>query len=181
MVYVVDHGWHTDIAVPSAELSGGAARFRALFPGAPALLFGFGKRTFLTARVDRWEEYLLGPFPGPGAMLVIGLAVAPDRAFPPGDVVVLPVPAGGLAALSDFLWAQFDRDRAGGPRLIARGPSPGSLFYAARERYGLWNTCNTWTAEALQRAGLAVRPDGVVFAAQAMARARRAALCPLPP
>lgn len=178
---MVDHGWHTDIGIPAGRIAGPLARFRSVFAGARALVFSFGKRTFMTAKVDRWEEYLLGPFPGPGAILVTGLAVLPDQAYPGADAVALPVPAGGMAALSRFLWRQFARDSVGEPKLIARGPSTGSLFYAASVPYGFDHTCNAWTAEALQAAGIAIRPAGVVFSGQVMGRARRAASCPFAP
>lgn len=181
MVYVIDHGWHTDIGVPASELSGPVAVFRTVFPDARALEFGFGKRTFFTARVDSWREYLLGPIPGPAAVLVTGLRVMPDAAYGSGDTVVLHLPPGGAERLSAFLWHEFAKDRAGEPRLIASGTYPGGLFYAATGRYTLGHTCNTWTADALQAAGLPVSGDGVVFAGQAMRRVRAAALCPMRP
>ncbi len=180
VVYLVDHGWHTDIGVPAAELSGTMAGFRAVFPGARAVLFGFGKRTFLTAKTDRWEEFLVGPFPGPGAMLVAGLAEPPDAAFGVARTVKLVLPPGGAPALSAFLARSFATDRAGRPLLIARGPWVGSLFYAARDTYALGNTCNDWSLRALRAAGLPVSAAGVLLAGQAMHRARVAAACPLP-
>ncbi len=180
VVYVVDHGWHTDIGVPASELSGPVAVFRAIFPGAASLVFSFGKRTFITAPVDDWSEYLLGPIPGPAAFLVTGLSVMPDEAYDAAPVVILHLPAGGARALSDFLWNEFQKDRTGRPRLIDRAPFPGGLFYAATETYTLTHTCNTWAANALRTAGVPVDPDGVVFAGQVMARARQAAQCPMP-
>ncbi len=181
VAYVVDHGWHTDIAIPAAELSGPAAVFRSVFPGARALVFGFGKRTFFTAKVESWREYLLGPFPGPAAILATGLSVMPDAAYGPADTVRLALPPGGAQALSAFLWREVAKDRAGRPRLIAAGPYPGSLFYAAAATYRLARTCNAWTAEALRAAGAPVSPAGVILAGQVMRRARQASMCPMPP
>lgn len=181
VVYVIDHGWHTDIGVPVSELSGPVAVFRTVFPDAGALEFGFGKRTFFTAKVDSWREYLLGPIPGPAAILVTGLRVMPDAAYGAGETVVLHLPAGGAERLSAFLWHEFAKDSAGKPRLIAPGTYPGGLFYAATATYTLAETCNTWTADALHAAGLPISGDGVVFAGQAMRRVRAAALCPMPP
>ncbi len=174
---VVDHGWHTDLGVPVRELSGPAAAFARAFPGARSLLFGFGKRTFFTARVDSWREYLLGPIPGQAAMLVTGLSVVPEAAYGPAATVVLRLPPGGAAALSAFLWRSVAHDAADRPRLIALGPYAGSLFYAATPTYSLGYTCNTWTADGLRAAGTAVSPAGVVLAGQVM---RRAAICAVP-
>src|SRR6185312_7648186 len=63
-VTLLDHGWHTDIGIPAAELSGPLAVFRTIFPGAKSIVFSYGKRTFLMAPANDWSEYLLGPFPG---------------------------------------------------------------------------------------------------------------------
>ncbi len=177
VVYIVDHGWHTDIGIPASELSGPAASFRAIYPGVASLVFSYGKRTFLTAPADDWSEYLLGPVPGPGAILVTGLSVMPDQAYDAASVVVLRLPAGGAQALSNYLWAGLRKDRAGKPLLIDPAPFPGGVFYAATDTYTLTHTCNTWAVDALRAAGAPVDPTGVVFAGQAMARAREAALC----
>ncbi|WP_431268520.1 DUF2459 domain-containing protein [Dankookia sp. P2] len=48
----------------------------------------------------------------------------------------------------------------------------GSLFLAASRDYDLGFTCNTWTAAALQRAGLPVDPAGVVLARSILAQLR---------
>lgn len=180
VVYVVDHGWHTDIGIPAGELSGGAAVFRSVFPGAASVVFSYGKRTFMTAPADDWSEYVLGPIPGPAAILVTGLNVMPDAAYGGVPSVLLHLPQGGASALSDFIWHEIAKDPAGRPRLIDAGPFEGGLFYAATRTYTLADTCNTWAADVLRAAGAPVSPDGVVFAYQVMARARQAAQCELP-
>lgn len=180
VVYVLDHGWHTDIGIPAHELSGPAAVFRTIFPGAISVVFSFGKRTFITAPVDDWGEYLLGPVPGPSAILVTGLNVMPDAAYGGAPFVILHLPDGGARALSEFLWREIGKDRAGRARLIDRAPFLGGLFYAATRTYTLAHTCNTWAADALRAAGTPVSPDGVVFASQVMARVRQAAQCRVP-
>lgn len=62
-VTLIDRGWHVEIALPAEALTGGLAVFRDVFPGARAVAFGYGKRTFFTAKTDSLSEYLLGPFP----------------------------------------------------------------------------------------------------------------------
>jgi hypothetical protein len=72
----------------------------------------------------------------------------------------------GLARLSNYLWAAFERSAVGTTRRLAAGPVPGSVFYAATGTYSSSYTCNTWTAEGLRVAGVPVTPTGVVFVGQ---------------
>ncbi len=128
---IIDHGWHTDIGIPADEMSGPLSVFRSIFPGARSFVFSYGKRTFLTAAPDDWSEYILGPIPGPAAILVIGLSVPPEAGYEPGASVVLPLPDGGAQALSAFLWRELAKDTEGGPRLLGRAWLDGGQFYAA--------------------------------------------------
>lgn len=174
-VYLVDRGWHTEIGVPVAALSGKLAVYREIFPGARTILFGYGKKTFFTAPASSLEEYLIGPFPGPAVVQVFAMTTTPDLAYDPDAVVVLPVSREGMDRLSDFIGGDLETGRDGRPRLVAAGHGPESLFYAARSRYTLFHTCNGWVVQALREAGLPVSADGVVFAGQVMARGARAA------
>ena len=163
-------GWHTQIGIPADRLSGGLEVFRTIYPGVRAVMFGYGKRTFMTAPTDGLSEYLLGPFPGPAVIETVGLRDLPPDSYGSDGMVELKLPPGGAARLSAFIWDDLARDRFGGPRLVGPGFYAGSRFYAAASTYDLAHTCNTWIVDALSAAGLPVRGDGVVFSGQAMAR-----------
>jgi len=181
-VYVADRGWHVEIGVPAERLEGPLAVYREIFPGARYVMFGYGKKTFITAPATTFSEYVLAPVPGPAAIQVTGLSVTPPEAYGAGETIALALPPGAARGLSDFLWSDLEQDSAGGPRLMARGPFPGSLFYYARSQYSIAHTCNTWAADALDAGGVAVTGQGVYFAEQVMARAAKAAppLCRMP-
>ena len=174
-VTLLDHGWHTDIGIPAEELSGPLTVFRDIFPGARSLVFSYGKRTFLMAPANTWSEYILGPLPGPAAIMVTGLSVPAELAYGPDPALVLHLPNGGAEQLSSFVWREISHDEVGKPLLIDRGPFPGSLFYAAATGYSLNHTCNKWSALALAAAGLDIDPSGVVLAGQLTTRAKRLA------
>jgi len=171
IVWVVDHGWHTDIGLPADELAGPLAYYRGAFPGAQTLMFGFGKRTFMTAKVETAGELLLGPVPGPGAIQVTALRGTPAQAYG-GTVILLALPPGGVDKLSAFLWGAIEPSQLGGPRLISEGLFPGSAFYASTRGYNLTYTCNTWTVDGLRHAGLAVDGD-VILAGGVMRQVAR--------
>jgi hypothetical protein len=156
--------------LPASDLVGGLAAFRRVYPGAEAVMFGYGKRTFMTARTDGLSEYLLGPFPGPGVIETVGLRDLPPDSYGDEGMVALRLPPGGAARLAGFIWQDLARDRFGGPKLLGPGFYPGSRFYASVSAYNPAHTCNTWLMQALAAAGLPVSGSFVVFSGQAVAR-----------
>lgn len=165
--WIVQQGWHTEIAIPAEELTGELAVFREIFSGARVLSFGYGKRTFMTAKVETAAELIMGPFPGPSAIQVTGLSAPPQDAYD-GPVFAVALPSGGAARLSGFIWDTIEKTRRGDPKLIADGHFPGSLFYAGARPYNIGFTCNSWSAQALEAAGLQVDASGIVWAGGAM-------------
>ncbi len=169
--WMVDQGWHTEIGVRSADITGPLAAYRRLLPGAAVLMFGFGKRTWMTAKVESLGELLIGPFPGPGAIQVLGLRTSPPEAYQGRDVVRLALSPAQARRLDDFIWNALGKTSDGKPRLLSA--EHGGLFYAARHGYALDYTCNEWTARALHAAGLPVAPGGIVLAGGVMDQAAR--------
>jgi uncharacterized protein (TIGR02117 family) len=172
-IFVDARGYHTDIGLRIADLTGPLAHVAHDYPGAHSLLIGFGDRTFVTTR-DKWlGTWLLTLLPGKGAMLVTGLTGDPDQAFIPPHIATLHVTAAQFAAIEDFVGNSFTQLPGGAPRFIGNGPYAGSRFYASSRTYDLLDTCNTWTAAALKSGGLTVPVSFTLFARQTMQGARR--------
>lgn len=177
-VTVVDQGWHTSLALPARELTGRLGIFRRIFPGASTYVFGFGKRTFMIAPADELGEWLLGPFPGPGAVQVEALSAPAWIAYaPPVRTVTLALGPGEAQDIADAIWAGIRHDHSGKPMRIAAHPWHGTLFYASTRGYDLGYTCNTWTAMMLHQAGVPIETQGVVLAGQVMGDIDRSAGC----
>lgn len=165
-VLVIRRGWHTEIALPAAALDGALAPIRALHPRASHFLFGFGKRSWMVAQLDKDLVALLaGPFPGEGVVQVIPLFREPETLAALEDRVRLPLPPGGLARLEASLAGSFASFEP-----IAR--PAGNDFFPAAQGYTLAYTCNTWTAEMLREAGVPMEARGVVFTDGVMRQAR---------
>ena len=168
IVEVIDHGWHTDLALPADGLVGRLAVFRSIFPGLRVLVVGFGRRTFMMAPVQTLGDLLVGPFPGRGAVLAIGLDADPARAYGDGTIAHLGLGTAARARLDDFVWRTLALGPDGRPLAIGAGPYRGSIFYATTRGYSGLETCNTWTAQAARAAGMPVSPAFDVFASQTM-------------
>jgi hypothetical protein len=94
--------------------------------------------------------------------------------FPAAQLVPLSLSDEALARLLAHLAASFDRRGATRAASQEAGLYSFSRFYKATGRFHLFNNCNTWTARALQAAGLAIEADGVLTVDDLMARLRAA-------
>jgi uncharacterized protein (TIGR02117 family) len=166
IVYVVAGGWHTELDLPRAAIGGRLTGLAVAFSGAPYLVFGWGARDYYMARHPGIADLLRAAAPGPAVVLVAPLTVPPGAFAGPGNVRAVALSREGGRRLAQFLWESLAKDANGAPRPLGAGPYPHSVFYAASGGYDLSHTCNTWTAEALQAAGVPVSATGVVFAGQ---------------
>jgi uncharacterized protein (TIGR02117 family) len=164
-IAVLDHGWHTAIVVRRADVD------RALWPAVddfPASTFvevAWGDRDFYMATPASAWLAIKAAFLGDGSVLhVVGFDEPVAATFAGREVVELRVARRGFDAMTRFVAAEYQRDAEGRPRRLQRGLYGTSWFYAARSRYHLFNTCNTWVARALREAGLPVSPAGTITA-----------------
>ena len=167
-IYVVSGGWHTEIGLPLAALSGRLVALKTDFPSARWLVFGWGAHDYYMAQDPSIGDLLRAAASGPAVMLVIPLQISPEAFFGAANVFALPAPRDGMQRLSEFLWGHLATDDEGPPRRVGAGPYRQSVFFASTGTYNLGHTCNTWTAEALRAAGLPVNATGVVFAGQVL-------------
>ncbi len=109
-------------------------------------------------------------------MLVRALHRSPAETFGNTNVYAVLVSREGIDRLSRYLWEYLDKDGQGQLHRAADGPYPESAFYGSAGTYVIANTCNTWTAEALNVAGLPVSAAGVMFADQVVDSVRGLAI-----
>lgn len=165
VAWVADYGWHTEIILPAAALTGQLAGFRA--PGMTALSFGFGKRDFITVPSPGLGDFVAGAIPGSASVRLQTLHVAPGRSTSSPVVRVVLSPA-GLMSLQGFLSAAIVRAPDGTPVVAAPPPDADTRFYSATSGYSLAYTCNSWAADGLRGAGLPM-DFGIVSAGGVMA------------
>lgn len=171
VVYVIERSWHTDIGLPVEEIAGPLSSLEVGFPGVRFLTFGFGERTFVVERKKTFGAMLGAMLPSRSALLMTALKATPQAAFGPANVVVIHLSRANLERIEASIWREMELSPTGMPLLLAAGPYPGSVFYAARDTYFGLFTCNTWTAETLRTGGLPM-PAGVLFSGQVMGMAR---------
>lgn len=171
-IYVLVHDWHTEISLPVAPLTGGLTRLKYYFPGSAYLSFGFGERLYFQKIKTGVADMVTAIFPGPGTVLTTALAGSPAEMYHDVEMVALQITRSELDRLADFLWDSFEKAPNGALNKLGEGAFPGYVFFGATPTYSGLYTCNTWTIDALDKAGLDANASGVLFASQAMDRVR---------
>ena len=177
-IHVINHGWHTGIVVRRADISGGAwpegvRPEHAEVADSEYLEFGWGAREFYMA-----SEGTLGLaleavlWPSPAVLHVVGFDGPVQQFFRQREIVEILVSDRGFQRLAAYIGAAHAKDGSGRTMAIGRGQYANSRFYAAREKYSLLKTCNTWTARALRAAGLPITSLYAVSAGNVMDQTR---------
>jgi len=172
-VWVLDHGWHTAVVVRRADVDRTLWPEADEFPEATFIEVAWGDRQFyMAAAPSAWLAVQAALATRGSVLHVVGVETSLAALFPGVEIVELRVTPRGFAALTRFVADEYARDDARRAIRLARGLYGTSWFYAARSRYHVFNTCNTWVARALERAGLPVTPSGTVTAAGVMQQVR---------
>ena len=173
ILYVVSHGWHTGIVLRAADVPVDAWPARMDFPGAQYLEVGWGDRDFYRAAdPGAWLALKAVFWSTPGVLHVAAFDGAVERYFHAAEVVELTVSEAGLQRLIGQVRASHEFDAAGRPVALGTGLYGPSRFYASRERFHLYKTCNVWVATALREAGVPVAPERSITAEQLLAQLR---------
>jgi uncharacterized protein (TIGR02117 family) len=164
LVFLVDNGFHSDIAVPTAtiEAHGGALAEAARRTSTqPWMLIGWGDAAFYeasTPALSRIPDGLAALVGGrPTVVHLEGVWGSPDRVWKTG-VRRLTLSRAGLAALLDRADRSLIHTHVGAPVMAPIRRVQDEAFFASRERFSVVHLCNHWTAGLLHAAGLPVTP-----------------------
>ena len=172
-IYVINHGWHTGIAVRRADIPEGVWPEHGEVADSEYLEIGWGAREFYMA-----SEGTLGLaleavlWPSPAVLHVVGFDGPVQQFFRQREIVEIVVSDRGFRRLATFIGDAYAKDGSGRTMVAGWGQYANSRFYAAREKYSLLKTCNTWTARALRSAGLPITSLYAVSAGNVMAQTR---------
>jgi len=183
-VFVVSHGYHAGLALPTAQMAdvagrqGGAALIAVAqrFAGYPFIEMGWGDAGFYTS-VPEISSLTPGLafralfLPGNASVMhVVGLPDTPRRSFAFAEIVRVTVSEEGFGRMMRDLDASFARSgEAAQPEVLRQGLYGPSLFYRANGSFSIFNVCNHWVAKLLSVAGvptapvLATLPEGLIF------------------
>lgn len=172
-VAIVNHGYHSGLVLPRAQLAEQASRrgLRALgyvtgrFADYDRIEIGWGDAGFYrevpaaaSVAVPLALRALLRPG-NPSVLHVVGVEREPRAMFPNSDIVRVDLGAAGFERMVDRLEASFALDPGGvEPEVLGPGLYGPSLFFRANGAFHLFRVCNHWVADLLDAAGVPTSP-----------------------
>jgi uncharacterized protein (TIGR02117 family) len=174
IVFLVQRGWHTGIAVPKAAIGPSLWPEQADFTDGDYLEVGWGDGDFYPAEAPGVSMALAAAFWSRHSVLNVERipGTVPKR-YPCSRVLELRVPPERFERLIRFIHDYFDRAGANRAAPLAGRQQGQSRFYPARDGFHLFNNCNTWVLRALRAAGYSVTPTLAVTSDDVLRRTRR--------
>lgn len=154
-IYVVRHGWHAGLVLPKEVIDGGLSILPLYYNGAEYYEVGWGDSGFyqhpditltLGAKALFW--------PTDSVMHVVAVPNSPLDYFANSTVIPMTLSHGQIELMVEFIANSFALDDNNNWRSIGSGLYGQSRFFHANGYYHGLYTCNSWTAEALQVAGV---------------------------
>lgn len=169
--FLVSHGWHAGIVIRLRDPPEHFLPERRDFPEAEYLEFGWGDRDFYQAREFSLPLAMQAAFTSRSSVLhVVGFRDEPSRYFVCSELVEFRLSSRQLEQLASFVHTTFAREGSDAVAPLGRGLYGESRFYPASGRFHLFNTCNTWAANALLAASYPFEPVNTVDRLLAQAR-----------
>jgi uncharacterized protein (TIGR02117 family) len=172
-IFVVSHGYHSGIALSTAQLAVAAQRSGDIaliliaerFGGYPFIEFGWGEQNFYASvptvadlSFSLTVRALFSP-DNKSVLHVVGLPDTPRKVFPSADIVRIPLSDAGLARMLSALDKSFVMSGdPSAPQVLGRGLYGPSLFFRANGAFHMFRVCNHWVADMLSAAGLPMTP-----------------------
>ena len=158
-LYIVGHGWHTGVVIDTSRVQRAKLAAMADFKGLRYLEIGWGDEGFYLAEDNKITTSLTLRavfIPTPSVLHIVGFNLPPEKNFPNSNVRKIPVSRAGFAAMISFVDKMFTLSSDKKPIFLGPGLYGQSRFYRAKGSYHFFRTCNTWTQQALQAAGVPV-------------------------
>ncbi len=153
-LYVINHGWHTGLAIRRGDIPEGLWPEHTQAPPGEYLEVGWGQREFYQTRDPSLLQALMAAiWPQPSVLHLVGFNGQVTARFPNSEVIGLRLDAPAMAQVARYISDTYERDAGGRVKRMGQGLYGDSRFFAGRENFHLFRTCNVWTARALRLAG----------------------------
>lgn len=154
-IYIVSHGWHTGIVVPTETVYHYLPTLQERFGEVAYLEFGWGDKGFYQSQNITVATTLAAIFlPTNSVMHVVGVPFDAETFFANSQIEKRCINDREQQQLMRFIASSFATDSQQQLLTLRQGIYGDSQFYAGNGQYYAFNTCNKWTAKALKSIGM---------------------------
>lgn len=158
-IFVVNQGWHSGIVLSRDDLGSSLRDSLPETRTSEWLEFGWGDREFyLSSGYSYWQAFKAAFFSSATVLQVSGLPTLPQDFFKHSEVFQIWLTEEGKASLNQTIENTIVRDEKAELKRVAKSLYGDGSFYEAVGDFSLLHTCNSWTSEALSRAGCSITP-----------------------
>lgn len=154
-IYLIKQAWHTAIVINSKDLEKRFLKELKIEDTATLVDFGWGDAEFYQHPDFDYDLAFYALFYKTSSTLRVESIMISKRVyFDISEVVVkISVTDDQLSKISEYISNTLSRDKNGNPEILSERAFGAIKFYKANGDYHLFNTCNTWIANCLVKAG----------------------------
>ena len=156
-IYFIYRGWHTSILLDAKSLSLRVPQLEADLKNQKYARVGWGDGDYFTGKNKSFTSATKALVAsGYSAMQLLAYDYEPFAEISAETRVPIAISDQGLRELASYIGNSIKIDASGRlVRLPVFGDTMG-LFFQAKDSYGVFSNCNTWSAHALRVAGLPI-------------------------
>jgi len=159
--YIIGFDWHTGIVIEVSDIPDSLKINHPDFPRNKFLEIGWGDRAFYQnagSDINYWLAVKAALFPTESALHINGFDQSVNEYYPARRIVELQVNEENFTNLCVFIYSAFARDSCGMEIGLGKGLYDNSQFFLGEDYYYFPKTCNVWTAQAIDAAGISIAP-----------------------
>ncbi len=160
-IYLIKQRWHTAIVFNTEEVDSLILPEAGYFNGAELIDIGWGDEAFYQHPDFDWDlAYQALFYPTPSTLRMEGIFISMIEYFNLSEIVVeLDVNTEQLKILLKYIADTVWKDDSGSSDILSTQYLKRVYFFKANGDYHLFNTCNTWLARGLTKAGFKIEDD----------------------
>jgi uncharacterized protein (TIGR02117 family) len=163
-IFLIKQRWHTAILFQTEDVDSTIIPEIKYFKGAELIDIGWGDEAFYQYPDFDWDLAFQALFyPTPSTLRVEGIYISMIEYFNLSEIVVeLKINNEQLRILLNYIADTIWRDEKKEHKVLGTQYLNRVYFFKANEEYHLFNTCNTWLARGLKKAGFEIEDNTIL-------------------
>lgn len=163
-IYLIKQRWHTAVVFHKVEVDSTMLPEVKYFAGAKLIDIGWGDEAFYQHPDFDWDlAYQALFYSTPSTLRIEGIYLTMQQYFDLSEIVIeLRINKEQLKILMNYITDTVWKDENGKYEILSTQYLNRVYFFKANGNYHLFNTCNTWLAKGLKKAGFDIKDDIVL-------------------